>query len=80
MAKRLRVAEVTIDDVWTTADRSTAMILARIPELRHPVRVRWYSGRPSLCSTKGEPIDPALGNKLAADVMTVWNAGGPSPR
>jgi hypothetical protein len=67
-----RVTEPTIDDRRIAVDASKGVVFARVPELRHGVRLMWAPGLGvSLSSSRGEGIDAALRTKLALEIYDI---------
>ena len=66
-----RVPEVTLDEKWIAPTGDRGEVLARVPELRCAVRMKWDSHGVFLCSTRSENIDADLRRKLVGDIVAL---------
>ena len=69
MAKQ--VIEVTLDEKWIASTGDRGEVIARVPELRHAVRMKWEPHGVFLCSTRSENIDENLRRKLVGDIVAL---------
>ncbi len=69
MAKR--VTEVTLDEKWVAPSGDRGEVIARVPELRHAVQMKWDPHGVFLCSTRSENIDADLRRRLVGDIVAL---------
>jgi len=66
-----RVTEATPEEKWIAPTCDRGEVIARVPELRHAVRMKWDPHGVFLCSTRSENIDADLMRKLVGDIAAL---------